>query len=473
MAPWKCAVGLVFSLAIFVGLVAILGGPTESDSTTSIYSTWAIAHGSLSCAYPRANILAAPLYPLLSGGLVALLRIGSHTAFPTVAQLGPHCSSAVVAIGKWSFRAHAWQRTLQVGDLSWLALAGGVVALLRTTERGRRGWEPFTLVLLGVSLPVLMPLVEDFHPQDILAMGLTIAALAYARRGSWTWAGLFVGLAFTSQQFAVLMAVTLFTLAPSGRRLRFTSAALGVVGVVGLPLVILSSGRAVRSVFVGTGLSPSIGRTVLSVTGLHGTVLTDVSRIMPILAALGVALWAKRRFGPSVLEAEFLMSLLAAALCLRLVFELNIWGYYFMPLCVGLVVLDVIRGRVRGVTIAWIAMVTLVFNPVLFYQFATGQSYGLGPFRALQIVFLAVGLLLVVLDVLRRRIRWYLIAWCAVAAVSFALDGWMYGPPHTAFPLWLWQIALLSTAMWLIAGPIWAQLRARDHSLTSGELSTS
>jgi hypothetical protein len=271
-----------------------------------------------------------------------------------------------------------------------------------------------------------------------------------------------IGLAFTSQQFAALTVVILFVIAPVGRRLRFALAALGAVALIDLPFVILTSGRATKAILVGSGLSASYGRTLMAESPLRDSTLT-VAAVLPILATLAVAIWLVRRVGPSVLEADTLMVLLAVSFCIRLIFELNVWGYYFMPLSVVLVTLDVIKGRVRGATIAWLAMVTLVFNPVVFYQFATGQTYNSGPFRAFQIVFLAVGFLLVAWDAAHRRVRWYLITWFVLALVAFSLDGWEYGPPHDAFPLWFWQIVLLSSALGLLAAPLRARLREHDE----------
>ncbi len=232
IAQWKCVLGWTASIAIFSGLVAILSGPTDSDAPITIYSTWAIAHGSFSCAYPHAKSLGAPLYPLLSGGVAALLRIGSHTPFPSAAQLGPHCSTAIKAMSNWSTRANAWPRTLQIGDLSWLVLLGGLVAMLRTTSRGRRGWEPFALVLAAVSLPVLMPLVEDFHPQDVVAFGLMMWALAYARRGWWTGAGVFDWTRVHISAVRYVDGGHSVCHRAVGRRLRFTLGALGAVALI-------------------------------------------------------------------------------------------------------------------------------------------------------------------------------------------------------------------------------------------------
>jgi hypothetical protein len=254
--------------------------------------------------------------------------------------------------------------------------------------------------------------------------------------------------------------VILFVIAPMGRRLRFALGALGAVALIDVPFLILTSGRAARAILVGSGLSASYGRTLLAESPLRDSTLT-VAAVLPILATLAFAIWLVRRVGSSVLEADMLIVLLAVSLCIRLIFELNVWGYYFMPLSVALVTLDVIRGRVRGTTIAWLAMVTLVFNPIVFYQFATGQTYNSGPFRGIQIVFLAIGFLLIVWDIAHRRVRWYLITWFVLALVAFSFDGWVYGPPHDAFPLWFWQIVLVSSAFALLAAPL--RTRLREH----------
>jgi hypothetical protein len=460
LVQWKCALGWIVSLSIFAGLVEILSGPTDSDSSITTYSTWAIAHGSFSCAYPHANTLAAPLYPLLSGGIAALLHIGGGLPFPSNAQFGPHCSTAVAAMSNWALHANAYPRTLQIGDLSWLVVLGGLVALLRTTARGRRGWEPFALVLMAVSLPVVMPLVEDFHPQDLVAFGLMLWALAYARRGSWSFAGVFIGLAFTSQQFAALTAVILFVIAPHGRRLRFSLGALGAIALIDLPFLILTSGRATRAILVGTGLSASYGRTLMAESPLRNATFV-VAAVLPILATLAFAVWLVRRVGRTVLEADILIVLLAVSLCVRLVFELDVWGYYFMPLSVALVTLDVLKGKIRGTTIAWLAMVTLVFNPIVYYHFATGRTYNSGPFIALEIVFLVAAFLLIVWDAAHRRVRWYLIAWFVLAVLATAVGGWDYGPTNNALPLWFWQIVLLASAIALFAPTL--RTRLREH----------
>ena len=97
---------------------------------------------------------------------------------------------------------------------------------------------------------------------------------------------------------------------------------------------------------------------------LHGAWLIGVSRVAPILLSAALAWWAARRLGSSVLNPLPLLSLVATSLSLRLVFEQSLFGYYFMAVAVVLVLLDVTQGRVRPSVITWLALVTLVFNPL-------------------------------------------------------------------------------------------------------------
>ena len=99
-------------------------------------------------------------------------------------------------------------------------------------------------------------------------------------------------------------------------------------------------------------------------TGLHSSLLILVSRFFPLALSLIIAWWAQRRLGPSVLQPVPLVSLIATSLCLRLVFEINLWGYYFMAVAVSLVLLDVLNGRIRVALIVWLVAVTLVSQHV-------------------------------------------------------------------------------------------------------------
>ncbi len=259
LSGWWCALGWLAATGIFIGLIRLLGGPSESDAAESLYSTWAVAHGHLSCAYPptstfhftaiaRPGPFIAPLWPLLSGVLAAVTQIGHSVVFPSQNALGPHCSTGMEALYRWSVKSGAALPTVRLGYLSWIVLMAGVVALLRASGRGRSGWEPAVLVLVACIPPVWTPLVQDFHPQDIVAMGLCLGALACTRRGWWVWAGVLIALAVSSQQFSLLVAAPpLLVLVPAHRRVPFIGAAIITTVVLIVPLTVLTSGRAVRN----------------------------------------------------------------------------------------------------------------------------------------------------------------------------------------------------------------------------------
>ena len=58
------------------------------------------------------------------------------------------------------------------------------------------------------------------------------------------------------------------------------------------------------------------------------------------------------------------LSLVATSLSMRLVFEQGLFPYKFMALGVMLVLLAVVRGRVRGQLIVWLALLGLAFNTI-------------------------------------------------------------------------------------------------------------
>lgn len=413
LSAWSCALGWVAATGAFVGFTRLLGGLTTGDAADSVNTTWALAHGAAACAYAPGNQYglpySAPLYPLLSAGAAALTRIGRARAFPTSHQLGPHCASAVNAMYHWSLRTGALAPTLRLGYLGWLALMIGVVALLRASGRGRTRWEPVTLLLVAIAPPVAMCLSEYFHPQDLLAIGLVLGALAFVGRGRWGWAGALLGLAFTSQQFAVLALAPLLVVAPRVAWTRFLGAAIGAAAVVIGPLLVLTSGTALRAAVIGSGDS-SVTNTLLGDTHLRGVALFALSRLTPVVAMLVVAWRLRATLGARALAPDVLVALVAGAFVLRLVFETNLWGYYFMAPAVLLLVYDALVGRLRILTLVWLGLIALAFLP------RTGS------------------------------------------ATQFVT------PAPEWLPLWLWQVVLVTPALILAFAPLVARRRERDVS---------
>jgi len=469
LASWVVATGL------FLGIVALLGGPSEIDASESAYATWAIAHGDVACAYaPNAAVTqgflpeywvgahTAPLWPLVSGGLAAAARIGHEVPFPTAQALGGHCTNAYSAMYAWTQGARSMLPTTGVGYVGWFALLAGVIAVLRATGRGRCGWEAVGVIVAGLSPVVWMPLLDAYHPEDLLAMGLVLGGVACFRRGRWGWAGILLGLAVTSQQFALLALVPLVVVAPAVGRRRLAVASALSWAAVALPMVGVTSGRALGPVVFGTGDAGTFGGTVLWETGLQGGALTFCSRIVPVILALVLAWWVRRRLGPRALDPVPLLSLLATCLSLRLVFEKGLFGYKFMALAVMLILLAVARRRISAPLVAWLVLVGMAFNPVPAGLAVNARSWGNGAAGAFDWSCVAVILALVVWDATRRRWRPSLVGALALAVCAFWHLRPAAGLEHPALPLWFWQVALVGGGVVMASAPLRVLLRRRQ-----------
>jgi hypothetical protein len=472
-----CATSWIGVTTIFVAIVSFLGGPTEGDSGESIYSTLAIAHGRLSCAYPPHSTFKfpgiagpgpfiAPVYPLLSGAVAALLRLGRDFPFPSPTQLGPNCSNALTAMYHWTVEASVIKPMIRIGYLSLLVLMCGVITLVRAVGRGRKGWEPFALISIVMVPPVWMCLLSYFHPQDIIAVGLILCAMACVNRESWIWAGILIGLAITTQQFSLLAAAPLLVVAPRNRRLRFAGATLGSAVVVIVPLVIATSGRAFKAAVIGSGFTKSFGGTILWETHIHGSAQFAVSRLLPIILAMGLAYWAVQRLGPAVLEPVPLISLITTTLSFRIVFEENLFGYYFMAISVFLVLLDIVSGRIRGYVVAWIALVTVTYNPIPWGFASNWTIWGRQMYLALPIVFALVALAIIIYDIFNHRVRLYICGWLVLVTLEFVHFPGSIHPILPRLPAWIWQFVLISTAITLAFGPLLKAVQSRPN-LTS------
>jgi hypothetical protein len=362
-----CVASWIVATAVFIGITTLIGGLSRFDALLSIYSTWSIAHGNVACAFPPGSSVyfpvAAPLYPIVASGLAVLFRVGHGVPFPNQAALGNSCLHWLAPMSRWDVQSNALTPTLRFGYLGWIVLAAGIIAVMRSSGRGRNGWEPAVLIAVAFTPPVVSCLEVLFHPQDLLAMGLILLGVSCAQRNAWAWSGVLMGLAFESQQFALLAIALLFVLVPAKRRLAFVLSAIASFAVVVLPLVALSSGRALRVALTGSGEGGSLVNSIESDWHLTSTSANDALRALPVLFVLVLALWARRRLPNAYMEPAVLLSLLATSMAIRLVFEGGLYGYYFMASAVSIVLLDFVRRTFRLEVILWFAVVSLAFSP--------------------------------------------------------------------------------------------------------------
>jgi hypothetical protein len=460
-----CLLGWIVATGVFMAWVAVPGGPAVGDAFEIIYPTWAVAHGQFSCMYPPhpATIpaYASPVFPLINGAVGFVTRIGHTAPFPSRSALGHNCGNAIVAMVRWSQKTGAVFPTLWSACISWLVLMGGSIALLRASGRGRSGWEPAALVLVA-SLPPVWMCIEMFaHPQDIVAMGFSLAATACAIRTRWLWVGIFIALAVLAQPFGVLVAIPLFVVAPAAGKLRFAIGALASVAVIDLPILAVTNGAAAHTIFLGSGNAVGAGSTVLWQIHLPSTLLVQTSRVAPLVCCLALAWFLQRRLGAAVLQAPALISLVAVSLSLRLVFEDNLFSYYFMALAVILVLVDVVDGHIRETVVAWLIMVSLVYSePTIFVW---RHSWDQDARHWIPFVVMVVGLAMIIRHVLRHTVGWNVFMWTASVVTSLIVWPLSNDPLNHQPSQWVWQIVLVVSGVALAARPLWSIVRTQPQ----------
>jgi hypothetical protein len=166
-----------------------------------------------------------------------------------------------------------------------------------------------------------------------------------------------LGLAVLSQQFTLLILIPLLVVAPRTKLLKILEGTACSLALVGVPLLAITSGRALTSILVGTG---DVGSSNVAFFGipLHNSLALATLRIIPLALCALVAWWALGRLSVRTLEPVALLSLLALSLALRLAFEVSLFGYYLMSVSVLLLLVEIAMGRIKVMYIAWTAVAT-------------------------------------------------------------------------------------------------------------------
>jgi len=282
--------------------------------------------------------------------------IGSATwcdaRVPSVTRLFlPWCAPAQLA-------THRWYRSQAVlGLLAWVVLALGAVSLLRAAGGGGGLAEALLVMLLAAVPAASDAIVETFHPQDLVCVGLGCAAVGQALRRRWVATGVLFGVAFLCKQFALLPLVAVVVAAPRWReRARVGLPAVAVIACGIVPfLAVDPSGtwNTLSAVNPGGVVKVTTG-TVLGMANLSETTKLVVARDGPIVLALAMALWARWRTGSRMLTPVALIGLTTACLAGRLVAEVWFASYYLLAVSAGLLLLDFASNRLPVASFLWI-----------------------------------------------------------------------------------------------------------------------
>jgi hypothetical protein len=350
---WRAAVvlGLVllacaFALALLLPAVLGDGCPcrdqagrrvrvlaTSGDLWVAPAAARYVASGALGFVYESSPYLTAlPLYPILLAPLVAVGQaLGlSEPPAPTPTMwflLAPFTVGLAVPL------LH------QVRGLVRDAEAGG----------GALSAQVWTAVL--VAAPVL---VVFGHGEDALALLGVLAAVRLAARERWAEAGLLLGLAVASKQWAVLALPALLARCGPRERGRLAAAGLALPAALALFVLAVDWAHASRALLHPPNY-PGYGHAALWVHAGAATVVTAPFRLGAL--ALAVALAGRSRGGAS---PSRLLAVLGVALLARCAFEPVVHVYYLGPgLCLLLLHERVATGRcartavLGGLLVAW------------------------------------------------------------------------------------------------------------------------
>lgn len=365
--------------ACYLGIVTIRQGPPSGGDTVPLTAvTSALSSGQLHAAAANDQLPNPPGYALLTSPFVAAFPslVGSPTWCTTATRAAslhgepayrhdPNFAADVAECGATRRLADgtlgrplpSWYNAQGVlGMAAWLALALGSLALLRAAGAGSLLRQAELLAFLAFLPAASSAIVQLFHPQDIVSLGLALGALAQTLRHRWVVAGALFGAAFLTKQFAILLVLPALVVAPNASsRLRLTVAA-AVVFAAGVAPFLLAAPRATLNNLSGFGAGGAVaGSTLLTLFGVTGNAASAVARDAPVLFAVALCLWAAWRRGPWLGRPEALVSLGLACVGSRLVFESVVFPYYLLATSVMFFMSDLVAQRSPYRSLAWCA----------------------------------------------------------------------------------------------------------------------
>jgi hypothetical protein len=151
------------------------------------------------------------------------------------------------------------------------------------------------------------------------------------------------------------------------------------------------------------------------------------------------------------------------------VFEQGLFGYKFMALAVMLILLDAVRGQIRGGLLVWLALLTVAFNPVPMGLDYNAKPWAVGAAAAVTVNVVVLGALALVWCIVNRRVPpWYLLAALVIVLLAFAhLPPWAMHNYRHAVPKWIWQLVLVPSGFALAMGPLWRTRRPQMDQMPS------
>lgn len=314
---------MLFSLWFVPDVLGYYGWFVSNDIWQSVDGARYVWHGALGYAYEGTRSYALPLSFILMAPAAGIidhygLVEGSPISLPTPS---------------------AWLVAAPYSLLFGVFFLHALRKLSRDLGVTKRLWA---VQLLG-ALVVLLPCYYWGHPEDALAMTFVVYGARRFLRGDHLAAAIYLSLAISSKQWAVVLIPFLLISTPAGRRLRTLVAATALPGAFTLFVVGTDPSSAIPALFSPVNLGIHAQGHISFYATWLGSRTSQVSRTIGTLVAFLLA-WPLRK----VVRPAGWLGAAGLILLVRPFGEAISYAYYWSPaiLMAGLVSLAV-HGRVR------------------------------------------------------------------------------------------------------------------------------
>lgn len=270
------------------------------------------------------------------------------------------------------------------------ALAAGLLALWLALDLMRRDrpWTIWALIAAGIVFnPLTFQAAYWGHPEELLAAVLVVGALIASGRRHWLIAGLMLGAALATKQWAALAVLPALIAAPAGTRVRLAVTCVALAGLLTVPMLAADPGRfraAQEMVSSGSNYTDTVTATNLwwafsspsTHVGIDGfgqtTTITQfslpdgVGRVLHhaviVLALILCALYARRRAGRW--NPDDLLQLVALLFLARCMLDPLTFSYHHAPFLIALISFEALRRQVPVLS-AYTVGALLLMNEVI------------------------------------------------------------------------------------------------------------
>jgi len=379
-------------------------------------------------AYALGLVLAA------AGGLVVLLVAGlgdyPADAGPAVAALAQGSLRRAAAVpflmGPFSIVLRApfvWAAdqlgaadlgAYRAGIVPCLAAAAALGVVLARRSRSAN-WAPL-VVALAVLTPASVAAAKNGHPEELLGGALCVAAVLLAHGRQPVWAGIALGLAIATKQWALIAVVPTLLAAPATSRVRV--ALVGAIAALAFytPFIAqdphafmtatrteahVESAATPETIWLAAATDRQVhvaGSPTLTYHAIP-TWVPPLSHALIVLAALPFALMLWRRR----LQPTQALALLALLFLVRCVFDPVDQDYFHVPFLLALLATEVTEGAFPAVTLfaagglwlsfdvlhgtapAWVGGAVYLAWTAVVGVFLCGRIFGVRFFRGLEL----------------------------------------------------------------------------------------